>query len=66
MARRVTSNEISLSRVAMAALLLSVGELAAATERAPADDALSTAIVNMAMGEFFGDSLIARSSAGRA
>ena len=58
MARRVTSNEISLSRVAMAALLLSVGEFRPRPPNAPpADDALSTAIVNMAMGELFGDSL---------
>lgn len=58
MARRATEHEITLSRVAMAALLLPVGRYRPRpTPVAVPDDAVSAAIVNMAMGELFGDNL---------
>lgn len=58
MARRTTEHEVTLSRIAMAALLLPVGRY----RRYPnpdhrADLPVSSAIVNMAMGELFGDNL---------
>ncbi|MFT4705288.1 MAG: hypothetical protein ACI81R_002996 [Bradymonadia bacterium] len=58
MARRVTDHEISLSRIAMATLLMHVGKhRPRPNQDAPVDLPISAAIVHMAMGELFGDNL---------
>ncbi|MCB9507515.1 MAG: hypothetical protein H6698_07555 [Myxococcales bacterium] len=59
MARRVTDHESVLSRICMSALLLDVGRHRAAALHSdpPANVAISTAILHMAMGSLRGDSV---------